>query len=32
MISAAKAVPTTRERIFANAVSRVVEVSSQKGE
>ena len=25
-------VPTTRARIFANAVSRVVEVSSQNGE
>ena len=32
MISSAKAVPSTRERILANAFSRVVEVSSQNGE
>src|SRR6202040_351292 len=31
-ISAASTVPSTRARIFSNAVSRVVEVSSQKGE
>jgi hypothetical protein len=30
--SDAKAVPSTRARIFAKAVSRVVEVSSQNGE
>ena len=30
--AAASAVPSTRARIFANAVSRVVEVSSQNGE
>jgi hypothetical protein len=32
IISSAKAVPFTRERIFANAFPRVVEVSSQNGE
>src|SRR4029077_7507713 len=31
-ISAARVVPSTRARIFSNAVSRVVVVSSQKGE
>ena len=31
-IADASAVPTTRARIFANAVSRVVDVSSQNGE
>ena len=30
--SAASAVPSTRERIFANAVSRLVDVSSLNGE
>ncbi len=32
IISCASSVPSTRERIFANAFSRVVEVSSQNGE
>jgi hypothetical protein len=31
MISEARTVPSTRARIFANAVSRLVEVSSLKG-
>src|SRR4030081_1209123 len=32
IISAARAVPSTRARIFSKAVSRLVEMSSQKGE